>query len=130
MTGSVAAGEKLTAAKLGVPPWTAMTLLHGWVNIGGGYAAAQYRKWVLYNSVECIGHISSGTLTDGTIIATLPGGFTPASLQQKPIAAAGTALIAGSIPRIQIDASGNLEIFSVPTGSPTLDFHFWFSLDA
>jgi hypothetical protein len=66
-------------------PWNTLTLTSGWGNVSGK-AAAQYRASGT-DSVEIIGNISGGTVTDGTTIATLPSGSRPANGHSFNIAA-------------------------------------------
>ena len=60
--------------------WAALTLSASWVNFGGAYATAQYRR--VGGIVYLSGLIKSGTTTPGTVIATLPAGFRPAYQDQ------------------------------------------------
>ena len=130
MAGTVLAGQQLTAALLGVPPWSPMTLQNGWSNAGGSYVTAQYRYWPLLNEVEIIGRIGGGTISAGTIITTLP--YTPASVQELPllIASGATALVNYYTPLINVLQNGNLQIYNVPTSTTVIAFHDWISLDA
>jgi hypothetical protein len=54
-------------------PWTGVTFQNGWVNFGGAYQTAQYRK--VGDVVQVRGVIKSGTV--GSIAFTLPVGFRP-----------------------------------------------------
>lgn len=55
--------------------WQAMALANGWANFNGGYSTAMYRK--RGDMVDCKGTISGGAT--GSVFASLPVGFTPAS---------------------------------------------------
>ena len=129
MAGTVKGGQSLTSALLGVPTWTAGSLLNSWVNTGAGAVAFQYRKWRLLNEVEVIGDISSGTITNGTNIASgLPA---PASLQQcNPVIDVSGTAAAPITPALQVDTSGNLKVEALGSGTTRITFHFWYSLDA
>lgn len=56
-------------------PWYDLPLQNSWVNYGGAYSVAQYRK--AHGVVELQGLIKDGTTTNGTIIGSLPEGFRP-----------------------------------------------------
>lgn len=56
--------------------WTALTLQNGWVNYGGGWATAAYRKAA--GIVYVRGLIRDGSTPAGTTITTLPVGYRPA----------------------------------------------------
>lgn len=124
MAGTVVAGQKLTSALLGIPPWTAMSLSASWVNFGSGFTTAQYRLWPLINEVELIGTISGGTATNGTVIFTLPSGYIPASTTNNPVNA-GTS----TNPYFQVNTLGQIVLNNIGA-SQVISFHFWVSLDA
>src|SRR5215831_18988662 len=129
MAGTLLAGENITADLAGVPNWTSMTLLNSWTNTGGANVTAKFRKWKLLNSVECIGCINAGTLTDATTIAALVDA--PASQQFHPaVVEASTGAAQVKTPMFYVDTSANLKIQSIPSSTTTLTFHFWYSLDA
>jgi hypothetical protein len=53
--------------------WELLTLENGWSNLGG-YIPAQVR--ILQNGMsQLVGHITGGTVTNGTVIGTLTGGY-------------------------------------------------------
>lgn len=60
--------------------WTSLTLGNGWGSFGSIYAPAQYYKdregWVYLR-----GLVAGGTMTLGTVLATLPVGYRPATKQ-------------------------------------------------
>lgn len=62
--------------------YIAMTLLNSWVNFGGAYSTARYRK--VGGWVELTGLIKSGTTTSATVIANLPAGYRVASQRMFP----------------------------------------------
>lgn len=59
-------------------PWTAVTFQNGWINYGGAYQTAQYRK--VGDEVQVRGTIKSGTQM--TVAFTLPAGFRPPAKMQ------------------------------------------------
>jgi len=66
--------------------WTPVTFTGGWVNFGGAYQTAQYRK--VGDVVQMRGVIKSGTM--GAAAATLPVGFRPPATNQFVGVSAGT----------------------------------------
>ena len=67
------AGVQAQVAALQPGAWALISLGAGWANLGG-YIPAQVR--ILQNGMsQVIGHIHGGTVTDGTLIGTLAGGF-------------------------------------------------------
>ncbi|MDH6673515.1 hypothetical protein M2277_004180 [Paenibacillus sp. LBL] len=57
------------------PGWITPTLLNGWVNFGGGNAAAGFIK--THGFVILKGTITAGAIANGTTILTLPEGYRP-----------------------------------------------------
>jgi hypothetical protein len=55
--------------------WYTPTLLNSWVDLGGEYQGARYRK--VGGIVELQGLIKDGTTTNGTTLFTLPQGYRP-----------------------------------------------------
>src|SRR5262249_44382782 len=60
--------------------WNALTPGNSWANSPLG-PNLQYRRIIVTQTIEIIGDLSSGTVTDGTTIATLPVGYRPARQQ-------------------------------------------------
>jgi type II secretory pathway pseudopilin PulG len=56
--------------------WTAPALQNGWVPFSSGYANAEYKKGA-DGIVNLHGLIKSGTVANGTVIASLPVGYRP-----------------------------------------------------
>lgn len=83
--------------------WTAPTLLNSWVNFGGVYVGAAYRK--VGDMVQLRGSIKNGTVTAGTTIYTLPVGFRPPATHVFATLDGNNA-----ISRFDVDASGNVAI--------------------
>jgi hypothetical protein len=107
--------------------WHALTLANGWVNYAGGEVTAQYRKVAAPdNCVQLVGLIKSGTTADGTVIGTLPAGYTPA--HHVPGWGASSANGARTV-RVDLQTNGTLTILGVPAGGD-LALNGIYSLDA
>jgi hypothetical protein len=125
--GSVLPGQRLTAALLGMPAWTPMTLINSWTNFSGS-AAGQYRYWELTNELEVIGCIQHASISGTsqfcqTFTSNLPNS------RQRDIAA---EIILTGTPTLQVSygTNGILEFAALHTGSTVVEFHCWLSLDA
>ena len=130
MSGTITGGDPLSSALLGVPAWTAMSLLNGWTNSGAGNVTAQWRKLNQSNEIEIIGTINAGTLTNGTNIAQLTT-YLPVTTQFVPVMVTTSTGSAGvTSPRLFIDTSGNVQVFSIPASTTAISFHGTYSLDA
>lgn len=126
MSGTVTAGEKLTSALLGMPPWTPMTLINSWTNHAGD-AAGQYRFWELTNELEVIGCLQHASISPGpSQFCSTFTQFLPASRQRD----IGCEVVLGSAVAIAYTTSGVLEFAILPSGSTIVEFHCWLSLDA
>ena len=97
----------------GVGSWTALTLQNSWV-LDAGFSAPQYTK-AADGLVSVKGFIRNGSMTDDSIIATLPAGYRPG------LRALFATYTNGAVGRIDIDSSGNIRFRS---GS-----NAWFSMD-
>jgi hypothetical protein len=65
--------------------WHTISLSNGWTNRGGGnYPPLAYKR-IKSDMILVRGHLSSGTVTGGTTIATLPAGVRP-KFDEEPIA--------------------------------------------
>lgn len=129
MSGTVTAGQKLTSALLGVPAWTAMSLLNSWSNIGE--VDAQYRVWELTNELEVIGRISHGSTSGTSQIATMTS--LPASLQRAALqewSATNSYASTTGTPQLELSTAGVLQLLFLPAGTTSLSFHAFYSLDA
>ena len=98
----------------GYNTWTNLTLQNGWVSYGAAFASPQYTK-AADGLVTIKGLVSSGTMTAGTVIATLPVGYRPSNRLLI------TGVSVNAYCRIDIDNTGNIVFES---GSNT-----WLSLD-
>src|SRR5439155_16818667 len=74
------------AAMTTLPTWTALTGKNGWVSHGGGDYTPSYSK-TPNGIVHLRGLFASGTFANGTIMATLPSGYHPASLMEFAMSA-------------------------------------------
>lgn len=91
------------------------SLLHGWSNTGGSDAPAQY-SIDPFGTVHLRGAIHGGTITDATILFSLPSGYyNPNYRVVVPIVVFnGTTDVYGSL---LIDTSGQVGIFGVPSNN-------------
>jgi hypothetical protein len=112
--------------------WHAMALGNSWAYSGVG-PQAQYRMNAAPgNTIEIIGDLHPGTVTDGTVIATLPAAYFPASTQ-----AFGVVLPAGTPTsnvnmRMALNPAGQLQCEGMAglTATSRVAFHALISLDA
>lgn len=95
--------------------WTDFTFANSWVNYGGGFQTAQYRKDA-QGRVHLRGMIKDGTTTDATQICTaLPAGYRPSSTVLYGVPYNNGAF---SVVEIRISNSGNVTLFFA-TGTAT-----------
>jgi hypothetical protein len=79
-TVSAAGVQNAGEGNLGLDiPSTSLSLLASWVEYDASWLPAQYHKDAA-GVVHVIGAIKNGTVTAGTVIATLPAGFRPAEV--------------------------------------------------
>lgn len=98
------------------------TLLNGWVAFAASNATLQFIKST-DGIVHVFGAIKNGTITNGTIIATLPTGFRPSETVRVPIFVnnAGTAQIA----EVSVDSAGDVRIgFVLANSQLNINFSF------
>ena len=79
------------------------TLLNSWVNYGSGYESASYFKDKC-GVVHIAGFIKSGTITDGTVIFTLPDGYRPRASEKFIVVSLNAICV------LDIYGNGNLTI--------------------
>lgn len=109
-------------------PWHALSLQNSWTNRGGSDVTAQYRKVVSPpNTVEIIGYIASGTVTDGTTLFTLPTGYRPAHNCVFPVYSPN--VVAGRTALLTVQPSGACTITFL-SGATSVGFHCFIPLDA
>lgn len=92
----------------GPTAWTAPTLLNSWVNFGGVYTEAAYRR--NGDVVELRGTIKDGATTLDTVLFTLPTGFRPPARVIFMPWSANT----GRVARIDVEADGDV----IAAGTP------------
>lgn len=128
MSGTVVAGQKLTSELLGMPAWTAMSLINSWSNTGGGKVDAQYRWWPLINELEVIGVVTHASISGNSQFCSTFASYLPASTL---IDLAHEAVLSGQ-PTVEVsyDPTGVLQFIALPSGSTRVAFHCWLSLDA
>jgi hypothetical protein len=96
--------------------WNTPTLLNGWVDYGGSFHEARYRK-LPSGLVEVRGLIKDGTTTSPTVLFILPAGYRPAA---NLIFA---TLNGGALGRMDVRASGDVVFVTPSSGSS------WFSVN-
>jgi len=96
---------------VGAGSWVTPTLLNSWVDFGGAFATAQYRK-DSFGVVHLKGLIKDGTTTSATVLFTLPTGHRP-TLQRVFVTSTSTA---GTSARVDVEADGDV---SIQSGSAT-----------
>lgn len=107
--------------------WTPMTLLNGWTNSGGVQVPAQYRLVSSPpNSLQIVGDIAAGTITDGTIITNLPDGYRPDHSVSFPMGVNPT----NRAGLMREEPGGNIVIFGLTAGTTTIYFNTIIPLDA
>ena len=114
----------------GAPPsWTALTLGNSWANSGSG-PHGQYRvRPGDPNRAEIIGDLTGGTMTDGTVIATLPAGARPGTAQTLGVVIPGTGAAANM--RLFVATSGSIECEGMSAlTAPRVTFHDFIDLTA
>jgi hypothetical protein len=111
--------------------WQQMSLLNGWANAGGGNIAAQYRVVSSPpNTLQLIGVINAGTITNATAIALLPAGFNPNGNLYFPVTTFPGGFGTATSPALLIAPSGSLNVFGLPVGTTAISFNALVPLDA
>lgn len=107
----------ITASKgqlVGYEKWAKPTLLNSWVDFGGVYQTAAYKKHP-DGTVELRGLIKDGTVLDGTIIFNLPEKFRPqAQVRQATISNSNAAIV-------EVLANGEVKVFLASATNFQLD---------
>lgn len=125
--------KRIVGAFIGMPPWLPINLSTlGGVPVAGS-CAPQWRFWPLLNSVELVGTLNvtgyAGGIGNGSFLSypyRLPAPFHAA---QIPICCQGNTVAPTQSPYLQIDLSGNPQIFQAPNSTTIVSFHGWYSLD-
>jgi hypothetical protein len=111
--------------------WQTMSLLNGWTNPGGGNVSAQYRVVSSPpNTLQLVGVINAGTITNATTVATLSTGFNPSGNIYFPVATLPPGFGTAVSPSLLIDPSGNLKVFGLAGGTTAISFNALIPLDA
>lgn len=93
--------------------WHNFSLGNGWTNRGAGFPSFAYRKVAApAESIQIVGQMNTGTVTDGTTIATLPVGYRP--ITQHLIVARDAA---NSSAYLAVNTSGSIQIFDAAGSS-------------
>jgi len=101
--------ERLSVLENPDPPvWNDLPIVAGWVNFDDSAVPASYSKDD-FGKVHIRGVIKSGTVTDGTVIATLPSGYRPCADTSYPIADPGASGAAS----ITVRSSGDMEVYGL-----------------
>lgn len=95
--------------------WASPTLLNSWVNAGGVYQVAQYRK--VGDMVQLRGSVKNGTV--GTAMFNLPAGFRPPA---QVVFATLDGLNAAA--RFDVEAGGNVSMLTGNNGQFNLQAQF------
>lgn len=97
--------------------WNQLNLLNGWTWETSNWRP-RYKMSVEGNTVKLIGGCSGGTVTNGTVLATLPSDYIPDYDCRIPIMSN-----AGSLPRLVVRGTngagtpGNIELFGLAAGA-------------
>lgn len=96
-----------------VETWHGATLVNGWTNRGSGFPAFSYRKVPSpAASIQIVGQIVPGTLTDGTTVTTLPVGYRPTTPEMW-VARKGASAQAW----FELNTDGTIKIFDAAGSS-------------
>jgi hypothetical protein len=103
------------------PLWQALTLQNSWIPYGGPSNASPQYQLDNFGRVFCRGLIRGGTVTDGTVISTIP--LAP-SKQLYTIGLGFNGTTSAPV-SIDVDTSGNILLFGASSFSGT----YFISLD-
>lgn len=87
----------------GTPSWTSLSLQNSWVTFGAPYPTAAYTK--VSGIVWLRGLIKSGTVSDGTLLFTLPAGYRPGNQILRIV------LSNDVVARVTIESNGEGKIY-------------------
>lgn len=104
-SGNLTTFGTITTAGINIEAWNGITLQNAWINTGGVYALARYRK-DKHGVVWLQGRIQGGTTTSGTLLFTLPAGYRPISKLSFTVVTNNTS--ADQVGQIDIDTTGNV----------------------
>lgn len=103
------------------PDWMNLTLQNGWSDLSADTSKPKYTKINDGNIVFLRGIITGGTTTGGTVIANLPKGYRPLTIDAYPIASNGGS----GNGRLIINPNGDLTIGSI-TNNADITIHGYF----
>lgn len=94
---------------------------NSWANVGGASDETLGYKKDSFGKLYLKGYIDSGTITDGTVVFTLPTGYRPI----KTIRAGGMFVTGSSENsyQIEVQTDGDIAIYGVSGAGPVLSFH-------
>lgn len=92
-----------TSNSSGAPSWTSLSLQNSWVTFGAPYPTAAYTK--VSGIVWLRGLIKSGTVSDGTLLFTLPAGYRPGNQILRIV------LSNDVVARVTIESNGEGKIY-------------------
>lgn len=119
------------AAPSGVETWHLITPQNSWADSGLGPNFQCRIVTSPPNSVEIIGDLTAGTLTNGTVIGALPSShYFPASNQQLMLVWPGTPPTSPGAGRFFVSTAGNIEAEGLAGASGRCFVHGFISLDA
>lgn len=129
---AVAAGDLVAYDPVngGAETWHTLPLTNGWSNFGTGHVNGKYRLRA-DNLVEVIGRSSHAAVSGTSVLATaLPAAYRPASTQDFDCAVFGNSTAPTATPVLTLDTSGVLTLFDLPSGTTSVSYHIFYSLDA
>ena len=91
-------------------PWQPLVFQNGWSDLGGSYQS-RYRRCV--GGVDIVVSANSGTITSGTVIATLPTLYRPIAICTFPVFTSNIAGIT-QLPRMEVHPDGTIRVFGFP----------------
>ena len=102
-----------------------LTLVNGWVAFSATVAAGKFIKSPGDGLVHVYGSIKSGTVADGTTIATLPTGFLPSETIRVPVVYK-TTVPATTIAWLYVATDGTIKCEGLTGTAAELTFNFSF----
>lgn len=99
-----------------------LTLLNGWLDFAGGTVLPGCIKSPGDGIVHLWGKIKSGTLADGTIIATLAVGFRPSGTIEAPMMANNAGV--RTMGAITVESTGDVKVYGAQTTACSFNLTF------
>lgn len=95
--------------------WNRFPYVNSWKDFGGAFSSGGYR-------IDAFGRVwlrgaiqNSGTITDGSIICTLPAGYRPPAETEIPVASGRAGQL---LPKVIITSAGVMSFSGIGTSSP------------